>query len=54
MPGSLPKTNAAAILDAVENRRDEVLVGAEAFGSRLLGRFLPSLSRRLARLDAAG
>jgi NAD(P)-dependent dehydrogenase (short-subunit alcohol dehydrogenase family)/pimeloyl-ACP methyl ester carboxylesterase len=49
-----PETIAAAILDAVENRRDEVLVGAEAFGSRLLGRFLPSLSRRLARLDAAG
>lgn len=49
-----PEAIAAAILDAVENNRDEVLVGAEALGSRLLGRFLPSLSRRLARLDAAG
>ncbi|MEL0027054.1 MAG: SDR family NAD(P)-dependent oxidoreductase, partial [Perlucidibaca sp.] len=49
-----PGRIAAAILDAVEHRRDEVVIGAEALGSRLLGRFLPSLSRRLARLDAAG
>lgn len=49
-----PQGIAAAILDAVENRRDLVLVGAEAHGSRLLSRFFPGLSRRLARLDAAG
>lgn len=49
-----PESIARAIVDAVENNRDEVLVGAEAHGSRLLGRFFPRLSRRLARLDAAG
>jgi len=52
--GLRPGRVAAAILDAVDNRRDEVVVGMGAVGSRLLGRFLPSLSRRLARLDAAG
>lgn len=47
-----PETIARAILDAVENDRPEVPVGAEAHGLRLISRFLPALSRRLARLDA--
>jgi len=48
-----PQTIARAILDAVENKRAEVPVGAEAHGSRLISRFFPALSRRLARLDVA-
>ncbi|PPE75498.1 short chain dehydrogenase [Solimonas fluminis] len=48
-----PQTIARAILDAVEHKRAEVPVGVEAHGSRLLSRFFPALSRRLARLDVA-
>ncbi len=46
-----PDKIAKAILDAVENRRDEVPVGAEAQGARLISRLFPKLSRGLARLD---
>lgn len=46
-----PEAIARAILDAVEHRRDEVPVGAEAQGSRLISRLFPKLSRGLARLD---
>ena len=46
-----PKAIALAILQAVEKRQDEVPVGVEAHGSRLLSRLLPSVSRRLARLN---
>lgn len=46
-----PEAIAKAILDAVEHRRDEVPVGAEAKGSRLISRLFPQLSRGLARLD---
>ncbi len=49
-----PEAIARAILDAVENDRAEVPVGAEAHGLRLISRFLPALSRRIARLDIAG
>ncbi|MGH8505958.1 MAG: SDR family oxidoreductase [Stenotrophobium sp.] len=48
-----PETIAKAILAAVENNTPEVPVGAEAHGMRLISRFLPSLSRRLARVDLA-
>jgi len=46
-----PDRIAEAILDAVEHRRNEVPVGAEARGARLISRLLPSLSQGLARLD---
>lgn len=48
-----PETIAKAILDAVEHDTPEVPVGAEAHGMRLISRFLPRLSRRLARVDLA-
>ena len=48
-----PETIAKAILDAVENDTPEVPVGAEAHGMRLISRFLPSLARRMARIDLA-
>jgi NAD(P)-dependent dehydrogenase (short-subunit alcohol dehydrogenase family)/pimeloyl-ACP methyl ester carboxylesterase len=48
-----PQVIARAILDAVEHNRAEVPVGAEAHGSRLISRFFPALSRRLARLNVA-
>ena len=47
-----PAVIARAILDAVERDRDEVPVGVEAHGSRLLSRLLPAISRRIARVDA--
>ena len=46
-----PDKIAKAILDAVESRRDEVPVGVEASGSRLISRLFPQLSRGLARFD---
>ncbi|HWU68902.1 MAG TPA: SDR family oxidoreductase [Stenotrophobium sp.] len=48
-----PETIAKAILAAVEHDTPEVPVGAEAHGLRLISRFLPGLSRRLARVDLA-
>lgn len=48
-----PEEIAKAILDAVENNRAEVPVGIESHSSRLLSRFFPGLTRRLARLDVA-
>jgi NAD(P)-dependent dehydrogenase (short-subunit alcohol dehydrogenase family)/pimeloyl-ACP methyl ester carboxylesterase len=48
-----PTAVARAILDAVENGKPEVLVGAEAHATRFLSRFLPGLSHRLARVDVA-
>ena len=48
-----PKEIAEAILDAVKNRSAEVPVGLESHASRLLSRFFPSISRRIARLDVA-
>ena len=48
-----PKEIANAILDAVKNRSAEVPVGLESHASRLLSRFFPSISRRIARLDVA-
>ena len=47
------ETIAAAILEAIDHKHDEVLVGVEAKGSRLLGRLLPSLIRSAARLNLA-
>jgi len=47
------ETIAAAILDAIDHQRDEVMVGVEAKGSRLLGRFMPALARSMARLNLA-
>jgi short-subunit dehydrogenase len=46
-----PKTVAAAILRALDTRRQELLVGAEAHGARWLSRLSPRLSRRLARME---
>ncbi len=48
-----PQAVAAAILDGIEQRKAEVLVGAEAVGMRLLNRYLPNVARSLARLDLA-
>lgn len=48
-----PSAVAAAILDAVRTGKSEVLVGAEAHATRLLGRFLPGLSRRLAQVEVS-
>lgn len=48
-----PEAVAHAILDAVTRNRSEVLVGAEAHAFRFVSRFLPGLSRRLARMDLA-
>ena len=46
-----PSAVADAILDAVKKNKPEALVGAEAHAFRFLSRYVPSLSRRLARLD---
>lgn len=46
-----PKKVAEGIVRAILEQRDEVLVGAEAWGMNLLGRFAPRLARRLAQLD---
>ncbi|MGQ0530300.1 MAG: SDR family oxidoreductase, partial [Panacagrimonas sp.] len=46
-----PSAVAEAILDAVKHRKPEALVGAEAYAFRFLSRYVPALSRRLARLD---
>lgn len=46
-----PEAIAKAVVNAVENHKAEVLVGAEAVSSSLLGRFSPGLSRMVARLD---
>jgi len=48
-----PEAVARAILDAVTHDKPEVLVGAEAHVLRFVSRFLPALSRRMARLDLA-
>lgn len=46
-----PSAVAEAILDAVKHNKPEALVGAEAHAFRFLSRYVPALSRRLARLD---
>jgi short-subunit dehydrogenase len=46
-----PGTVAAAILRALDTRRQELLIGAEAHGARWLSRLSPALSRRLARME---
>lgn len=46
-----PQAVADAILDAVKKNKPEALVGAEAHVFRFLSRYVPALSRRLARLD---
>lgn len=46
-----PSAVAEAILDAVKHRKPEALVGTEAHAFRFLSRYVPALSRRLARLD---
>jgi NAD(P)-dependent dehydrogenase (short-subunit alcohol dehydrogenase family)/pimeloyl-ACP methyl ester carboxylesterase len=46
-----PQAVAAAILKALERRQQEVLVGGEAHGARLLSRLSPALTRRLARME---
>ena len=46
-----PQAVSAAILKAIEQNRQEVLVGSEAHGARLLSRLSPALSRRLARME---
>ena len=46
-----PDDVAEAILKAVLHNPALTLVGAEAWGIRLLSRFAPALSRRVARID---
>lgn len=46
-----PQAVAKAILKAIAGDRDEVLVGTEAHGFRLISRLSPALSRRLARME---
>lgn len=46
-----PAAVAEAILDAVRKNKPEALVGVEAHAFRFLSRYVPALSRRLARLD---
>lgn len=46
-----PSAVAEAIVDAVMHNKPEALVGVEAHAFRFLSRYVPSLSRRLARLD---
>lgn len=46
-----PQAIATSIVSAVENHKDEVLVGAEAHATNWLGRISPRLSRRVARMD---
>jgi len=48
-----PEAVARAIVDAVTHDRAEVLVGVETRGINLASRFLPALTRRLARVDVA-
>ena len=48
-----PSAVAQAILNAVQTGKDEVLVGAEAHATKWLSRFLPGLSRRMARVDVS-
>ena len=46
-----PQAVATAILKAIDQRQQEVLVGSEAYGARLLSRLSPALTRRLARME---
>jgi NAD(P)-dependent dehydrogenase (short-subunit alcohol dehydrogenase family)/pimeloyl-ACP methyl ester carboxylesterase len=46
-----PRAVASAILDAIDSGKQEVLVGSEAHGARLLSRLSPALTRRLARME---
>ncbi len=48
-----PQAVARAIVDAVENPRETVTVGAEAKAAHLLSRIAPRALQRLARLDLA-
>ncbi len=48
-----PQAVAKAILDAVKRNHAEVRVGAEVHAIRLVSRFLPGLTRRLARIELA-
>lgn len=48
-----PKAVADAIVAAVQSNKAEALVGAEVHGIQWLSRYLPSLSRQLARLDVS-
>ncbi len=49
-----PDEVASAVLQALLSNRPLALVGAEAWATRLLSRFVPQLSRRIARLDLLG
>jgi short-subunit dehydrogenase len=46
-----PQAVSNAILKAIDHNRQEVLVGGEAHGARLLSRLSPKLSRRMARME---
>lgn len=47
-----PGAVAAAIVDAIDERRAEALVGVEVHGLHWLSRFAPGIARRLARISA--
>ena len=48
-----PQAVAAAIVDGVRHNRPEIRVGVEVHAIRLVSRFLPGLTRRLARIEVA-
>lgn len=46
-----PGAVATAIVDAIDGRRTEALVGVEVHGLQWLSRFAPGIARRLARIS---
>ena len=51
MRGLQPETVARAMVRAIQKNQPQVMVGMEAHGARFTWRFLPWLSRRIARVD---
>ena len=51
MRGLQPETVARAMVRAIRKNQPQVMVGLEAHGARFTWRFLPWLSRRIARVD---
>lgn len=51
MRGLQPETVAQAMVRAIRKNQPQVMVGLEAHGARFTWRFLPWLSRRIARVD---
>lgn len=51
MRGLQPETVANAMVHAIQKNRPQVMVGMEAHGARFTWRFMPWLSRRIARVE---